>query len=135
MTKKSKPLSAADILGADDIALERVDVPEWGGHVYVKTLTAGERDAFETSMFKGRGRDRVENLANLRARLCALTICDGEGKRLFDEADVERLGAKSGKALDRVFDRAQTLNGMGAADVEEMVGNSEAARGGDTSSS
>ena len=135
MTKKSKLLSASDILGADDLAHERVDVPEWGGHVFVKTLTAGERDAFEASMFKGRGKDRVENLENLRARLCALTLCDEAGVRLFDAADVARLTAKSAKALDRVFDRAQRLNGMGAADIEEMVGNSGAAPGGATSSS
>ena len=43
-------LSRDDILGSDDLRLERVDVPEWNGVLYVRVMTAGERDQFEAEV-------------------------------------------------------------------------------------
>ena len=40
-------LSKADILGCNDIPTELVEVPEWGGSVKVRGMTAGERDRFD----------------------------------------------------------------------------------------
>ncbi len=45
-------LTKDDILGADDLATEDVEVPEWGGCVRVRALTGTERDAFEAAMFR-----------------------------------------------------------------------------------
>lgn len=126
-------LDRSAILEMDDIGKSLVDVPEWGGAVYVRALTGSERDAFETSLIeektvrKGRKQEttRSTNLRNMRAKLCALTICDEDGKRLFSNADVKELGAKSAAALDRVFEVAQRLSGLSDDDVDELVGNSE----------
>ena len=110
MSEKVVLLSRDAILSAEDLEKELVHVPSWGGHVYVRALTGAERDAFEASMVDQRGRDRKMNLKNLRARLCALTICDEEGNRLFSDSDVEALGKKSAAALTRVFAVAQRLS-------------------------
>ena len=48
---------------------------------------------------------------------------DARGERLFDESQVDELGGKSGQVLDRVFDKAQRLNGITKADVDELAGN------------
>lgn len=113
------------ILGAEDIKTETVPVPEWGGEVLVKTLTGTERDAFELSTVKdGKDGKKKADLTNLRAKLCARTICDEEGELLFTDSDIIELGKKSGAALDRVFAVAQKLSGIGEADLEEMVKNS-----------
>ncbi|MFE3382837.1 hypothetical protein [Streptomyces anulatus] len=40
-------LSAEQILDADDLAIEDVPVPEWGGTVRVKGMSGTERDRFE----------------------------------------------------------------------------------------
>lgn len=135
MSKKSNVviLSREQILEAQDMEKELVDVPEWGGPVYVRALTGAERDAFEDSMVemrvvrKGRKRETVPQMRyqNLRARLCALTICDEEGNRLFKDEDVHALGKKSAAALDRVFEVAQRLSGLREEDVEELAGNFE----------
>jgi hypothetical protein len=111
------------ILKVDDLPKERVEVPEWGGYVFVKTLTGAERDAFEQSCVDVKSKGRSVNLQNLRARLLALSLCDDAGSRLFTVVDVEALGAKSGKALDRLFAVAQKLSGLGEKDVEELTGN------------
>ena len=42
----------------------------------------------------------------------------------FTENQVEELGKKSAKVLDRLFDAAQKLSGIGVDDVEALLGNS-----------
>lgn len=43
-------LNRLDILGSDDLHLEKISVPQWGGDLFVRILTAAERDAFEASV-------------------------------------------------------------------------------------
>ena len=45
-------------LCANDLQIEDVDIPEWGGAVRVSSFTGRERDAFEVSMVRGEGQDR-----------------------------------------------------------------------------
>lgn len=120
------------VLESDDLPHKDVPVPEWGGLVRVRTLTAAERDAFEQSLAAGDG-DKA-NLANIRARLCALCMVDEAGGRLFTDDDAARLGAKSGQALDRVFAAAQSLNAMGKAAGDAMEKNSIAGQTGASTS-
>jgi hypothetical protein len=117
-------LTREQILQADDLPFEDVEVPEWGGTVRVRTLSGQERDAFEASITEQRGRNIRIRPENIRARLVALSVVDEEGQQLFDESDIRRLGAKSAKALDRLFSVAQRLSGISNEDVEELAKNS-----------
>ena len=121
-------LTKTEILSANDLKTEDVNVPEWGGAVRVRSFTGRERDAFEASMVRGEGKDRKVDLSNMRARLVGLTVIDEAGLRLFSDEEVDLLGAKSGAALDRVFAVAQHLNGLSGADVEELTKNSSGAQ-------
>lgn len=111
------------ILQADDLPSERMDMPEWGGPVWIRTLTGTERDAFEQAMISMRGKLREVNLRNARAKMAVMVLCDEQGQRLFRDEDADALGKKSSKALDRIFDAAQRLNGMRKQDVEELTEN------------
>lgn len=113
-------LTRDQILAADDLPREQVDVPEWGGSVLVGALTGTERDAFEQSLLMADGK---VNLQNMRARLAACCLIDEAGQRLFSLHDVEALGRKNAKALERVTKVAQRLNRMGDAQLEELTGN------------
>ena len=113
------------ILGCEDLPLEKVNIKQWKMDVYVRGLSAAERDQFETEMFDVVGKDVKMNRKNLRARLVVLTVCDEKGNRIFKDEDLAALGKKSGAALDKLFTLAQKLSGIGAADVEEMVSNLE----------
>ena len=117
-------LSKTAILAAQDRQTEDIEVPEWGGAVRVRSFIGRERDAFESSMVRGDGRDHTVDLTNMRTRLVGLTVIDETGQRLFTDEEVDLLGAKSGAALDRVFAVAQKLNGLSGADVEELSKNS-----------
>ena len=110
-------LTKEQILQANDLKIETVDVPEWGGSVGVRTMTGTERDSFEQSIVEKKGKT---NLSNIRARLCALTVVDDSGNRLFNDSDIAELGKKSAAALDRVFTVAQKMNGFGEKDIEEL---------------
>ena len=113
-------LNKQAILDVQDIEVEKVDVPEWGGHVFVKGMTGMERDTFEASIVQQRGKDARVNMVNIRAKLAAQTVCDEDGIRLFTDKDVKALGKKSANALQRVFDVAQRLSGITEGDVEEL---------------
>jgi len=115
-------LKREDILAVKDIQIELVPVPEWGGEVYIKGMSGLERDAFEASVIEQKGNKQKVNMANVRAKLAAQTLCDEEGNRLFNDADIKELGKKSASALQRVFEVAQRLSGIGDADVEELAG-------------
>ena len=128
-------LTKDQILKADDMVTQAVEVPEWGGVVTVAGMTGTERDAFEQSIVDTRGKSTKTNLANIRARLCAMTMVDDKGERLFADSEIKALGKKSAKALDRVFAVAQELNGMSPGDVEELAKNSEDAQSEDSTSS
>ena len=116
-------LTRDEILAARDIRVERVEVPEWGGEVLVRGLTAAERDEFDLSATVERDGKRVINFQQLRARLVAMSLVDEHGKRLFSDADVEYLAAKSGAAIGRIFDIAMRLSGLTGQDIEEITRN------------
>lgn len=122
------------ILGASDIKSEDVHVPEWGGTVRVKGLTAAQRDRFEAESVTGAGKRRDVNLVNIRARLVALSIVGDDGQPLFNPGDVKALGDKSAGALDRVFSVASRLSGIGEDDIEELGKPSEETASDDSSS-
>ena len=113
-------LTKEQILQADDLPREEVDVPEWGGTVFVRTMTGAERDDWEMETYSGEG---TVNRANVRARLCARCMVDDQGARLFTDKEADKLGAKSGAALDRVFQIARELNGLSAKEVETLEKN------------
>jgi hypothetical protein len=115
-------LNKEQILGAQDMKTETVEVPEWGGAVLVKTMTGTERDAFEFSLVAGQDAEK-RKVSHVRARLVAYTLVDEAGALLFSEADIAALGAKSAAALDRVYDVAARLNGVGQKDLEALAKN------------
>lgn len=114
-------LNKAQIFDADDMQTVDVDVPEWGGTVRIKVLSGFERDKYESSLAKMVKGQMVPDMVNARARLVALCAIDESGGRLFSDTEVVRLGSKSSKALDTLFDAASKLSGINASDIEEKV--------------
>jgi hypothetical protein len=115
-------LSKEQILQADDLKREVVDVPEWGGQVIVRTLTGDEKDSYETSMFSGGKKD----LKSIRAGLVARSLIDSDGRRIFTDSEVVALGAKSAAAIDRIYSVAARLSSVSKEDEKELEKNSGA---------
>ena len=109
------------ILAADDRPIEGVFVPEWGETVFVRTLTAGERERWEE---EARPDGSARSRHQVRASLVVLAACDEDGRPIFTPADLPALCGKSARAMMRVFDRALKLNDFNAEDVERLEKNS-----------
>ncbi|WP_306186976.1 hypothetical protein [Streptomyces sp. MK5] len=118
-------LSAEQILDADDLPWEDVDVPEWGGTVRVRGMSGTDRDKFEAAMLSKdmQSVSKDTALERYRARLAAACLVDENGRRMFrSDAEIKRLGEKSAQALQRVVDVASRLSGLTQEDQDELLG-------------
>lgn len=122
----SELLSKDQILSSNDIHVEELPVPEWGGSICVKTLSADERDQIEAAMIEvgPNGQPKMTKMKKLRALVAFYGICDDKGNRIFTEGrDIDALSKKSAAALDRVVARIQALSAMSPADIEALTTN------------
>lgn len=108
------------ILRAVDIKTARIDVPEWGGSVLVRGMTAFERDTMLNAVDP-----KKEGIpdSQLKAFLCAHCIVDEHGNSIFSDEDIHRLQAKNPIILDRIANRILRLSGVGADAVEDIEKN------------
>jgi len=113
-------LSRDAILKADDLPKETVAVPEWGGEVTVMAMSGALRDEYEDVIYIGEDK----NLDNIAAKLCVFSIVDADGELVFSILDIEKLSKKNGAALERVFDVARRLSGIGSQEVAGLKKNS-----------
>lgn len=95
----SKVLSAAEILAVHDRKRELVEVPAWGGSVYVQEISAADAE---------RMADKHTSVIDF----CAACIVDEDGNRIFTGDNVAALGEKSPEALRVVMDAISKLNGF-----------------------
>ena len=109
------------VLRAEDLRREAVVVPEWDTTLYVRCLTARERDSFEAQQLALAEKDRTSD--NIRARLVVLACVDEGGTRVFADGDADALGNKASAALDRLASVALRLNRITQTDIEELKGN------------
>jgi hypothetical protein len=128
-------LTKEQILSADDLPRERVDVPEWAppgtdpkdSFVFVRTFSGTDREWYD-NWFLSHADENLKlpsgKVLNVAAMLCSLAICDEHGGKLFSESDIEALGAKNGEALERCYIAARTRNGLGKKAVEDAEKNS-----------
>lgn len=109
-------LSAEQILAADDSGSLKVEVPEWGGDVYVRVMSVGERDSYER-LWIGKKETGIENF---RTEYLARVLCNDKGELLFTRTQVDALAKKSGAVMGRIFDIAMKHNRMTEEDVVDM---------------
>lgn len=123
-------LTREQVLSSDDLPREKVPTPEWGlqlpvaeRFVYVRTLTAGEREQWEGAVEATTAGARGPHI---RAALVAMVACDERGNALFTPDDIPVLARKSCPVVMRLFEVAQRLSKVAPADVEALEKNSGA---------
>lgn len=100
--------------------VEKVELPEWDGFIYVREMTAKARDAFESSTFVFDKKGNLDkNMSNYRARFVVLTACDEDGNLVFSLSDAEWLGDKQAATVSKIYDAAQKLNSLPTEEVLE----------------
>ena len=111
-------LSAEQILAAADAKTFEVSVPEWGGEIYIRVMSVGERDAHELEWL----RCKEKGVPNFRTKFLARVISDKDGNRLFNDHQIDALSKKSGSVMSRLFNEAMKFNAVSEEDVEELAG-------------
>lgn len=124
-------LTKEQILAADDLTTEILQVPEWGGSIIVRTITGTERDYLEASISND---DGGKNMENLRAKLVVMSVVDEKGNKLFTMKDLGAIGAKSARVLSKVFTVAMRLSGFSKKDVDELTENLSEGQSADSTS-
>lgn len=114
------------ILALNDLQTESVYVAAWGTHIYVRSMSAGQRNQLAALMLTGSGKDLdidVSQIPGAMANVVAWCAVDADGVRLFADSDVDALNAKSGDALQTIFDAALRVSGLGERDAETIAKN------------
>src|SRR5204862_7582190 len=106
---------------------EEIDLPELAGSVFVRSMSAGQRDRLENAFLKSPGQ-------HVRARVAAYCLCDEKGDPLFSEADLPALSDLPASVLDRVYEAGLRLSRLLGRDREELEKNLDSGRNGDSSS-
>lgn len=98
-----------------------VEVPEFGGTMRVKSMTARERSELE-KQFLGKN-EAMSDPGGFRVALLSLTIADEAGELMFTKDDRDLLLSKDAGGIERLFEAACKLNGFSKADVDDLEKN------------
>jgi len=112
-------LSKAQILAADDMGLKEVEVSEWGGSVFLRVMTVGERDSYENDWMI----NKSKGVENFRSKFLQRVLCDEKGELLFTASEIDLLANKSARVITRIWDAAMKHNALTDDDVEELAKN------------
>lgn len=108
---------------------ELVEVPEFGGRVWVREFTVSECDRFGDLSARieaekdAKRRDLL--VRNRMALVVAWCACDENGSPMFNEDDIEAIGGSPYVAANRIAEAAIRLSGFGSImdTVSEAQGN------------
>lgn len=117
-------LSREKIVAAFDLRIEIVDVPEWGegAQVGVRVMTGREHAEFTARILAV----KEDEPFSQRALLCALTLCDKDGGRLFSQDEMSILETKNAQVLERLYEVACQVNVLREQDREAAKKNAVA---------
>lgn len=121
------------ILSAGDLRHEKVEMPEWGGHVYVSSVSAADWMDFQDAAIKGKEDQGQSNTAPWVGRMLVRTIVDEQGQRLFADEDAPILMRKPLTVINRLYRAADRLNDFSGRGLKEAEKNSEEGAGEDSS--
>ncbi len=124
-------LSKEDILEAQDIQTDTVDVPEWGGTVHVRALNAVERGKLDNLGAQAR-LDGTAQLEDMHVMTVQMGVIDDDGQRVFSEDDIPELREKAAAPMERISERIWEMSGISEEDVEDAVEDLEQTPSGDS---
>lgn len=112
-------LSKEQILSADNYRREQVEMPEWGGHVFVTAVSAADWMDFQDEAAKDRDTEKGFSTAPWVGRMLVRTIVDGNGARIFGDDDGPGLMRLPLKVINRLYRAADKLNDFTGRGVKE----------------
>ena len=112
-------LTRDDILAISDVVIEKLEMQDWGGDVYIKTISGADYVALQ-ALKPGQGDD--EDPDSLE-KVIVIGTCDEKGTCLFNNDDIPALKNKAFKNLERLSMKILELNGLSTQQAEEAEKN------------
>jgi hypothetical protein len=104
------------IIAANDIKTELVEIPEWNVTILVKSMTGAERG----QMLKGVTANGQIDISKTISDVLIFTAHDPETEeRIFTLADRDLLNEKSGSAIQRAAEVGMRLSGLMPESIDE----------------
>ncbi len=103
--------------------VKEIEVPEWGGSVFVRPVTLKEQAKLADLGAKFEKASTLDRMKNGTLCLIQWTVCDAEGESLFGPDDVAKLLDKSASAFLRLQDEILALSGLTTESREELEKN------------
>jgi hypothetical protein len=113
------------ILQPADLPREPVELPEYELTVWVRMMSALEKDAFDQWLASQQARNGdAATYPNASAELCVRCIVDEDGRPVFTAADAAALGRQPWEVVERLYRVAARLNGYARSAQEQAEKNS-----------
>jgi hypothetical protein len=90
-----------------------LEVPEWGGDVYVRVMSAADQAELSEGV----------KPAELPIRVILHCLVDEAGERILTDEDAEALAKEDFPVILRVFAFVAKLNGLSTKELEEAMAN------------
>lgn len=110
-------ISKETLLSSCKRKIEKVNVPLDGGHVFVRSMTAKERDDYELASLE------TGNNNSSRVMMLLHTVCDKDGELIFSEDDIALIGEMDGAIVQPIYNKAVDLAYITKEDIEELEKN------------
>jgi hypothetical protein len=103
--------------------LKEIEVPEWGGSVFIRPITLQEQATLADMGAKFERGSVVVRMKHVTLQLVRWAVVDGENEPIFDEKDVETLMGKTASAFLRLQDAILKYSGLTEKSREELEKN------------
>lgn len=105
------------IIAADDIKSELVEIPEWNVTILVKSMSGAERGQMLKAVTTANGQ---VDIGKAVSDVLIFTAHDPEtGERIFTIEDRDLLNEKSGAAIQRAAEVGMRLSGLMPESIDE----------------
>jgi hypothetical protein len=125
MTTNDEFGSRADFLAPDERRFKVVTLPVSGKRYRIRSLTEGEKEAYEAGNCNAKGDFTKDTVIGARRRLIALCLCDGKGDRILTDADVDGIKIKNSADMEYLQQECQAHIGFDGGQVQDKEKNSE----------
>jgi hypothetical protein len=124
-------LGKEQLLKGDELKKEKLEFND-GNYVYVREMTAHEKNTWEHSLYKTvkgpKGQQDMQmDLSDYNSKLAVCTLCGEDGKLLFSFNEYKKLGdSMSAAKMDKIVEVSQRINGITDEEKENLLNSSEA---------